>query len=109
MLCLAISLPAHFPSPSSAPPRPTAVTALSAAQAELKAAKAQLAEEQARLDAFAQKQEAAEVRLETTQDRIAVVVGDTHKAQARLARLQTQLSERLVEIYKDGGPRPSPP
>ncbi len=81
----------------------TAETALSAAQAELKAAKVALAEEQARLDAFAQKQEDAEVRLETTQDRIGVVKGDTHKAEAKLARLQTQLSERLVEIYKDRG------
>ena len=76
-------------------------SALTAAQAELKAAKAQLAEEQARLDEFARKQEEAEVRLDTTRDRIAEVQAQTHKAEAKLARLQTQLSDRLVEIYKD--------
>jgi peptidoglycan hydrolase CwlO-like protein len=81
----------------------TAETALSAAQAELEAARADLAAEQARLDEYAQKQENAEVRLETTQDRIAEVEASTHKAESKLARLQTQLSERLVEIYKDRG------
>jgi peptidoglycan LD-endopeptidase LytH len=84
-------------------PADAANEALTTAQAELKAAKAELAAEQARLDEFAQKQEDAEVRLETTQDRIAEVEADTHKAEAKLARLQTQLSERLVEIYKDRG------
>ena len=84
-------------------PADAANEALTTAQAELKAAKAELAAEQARLDDFAQKQEDAEVRLETTQDRIAEVEAGTHKAEAKLARLQTQLSERLVEIYKDRG------
>ena len=84
-------------------PAGAANEALTTAQAELKAAKAELAAEQARLDEFAQKQEDAEVRLETTQDRIAEVEAGTHKAEAKLARLQTQLSGRLVEIYKDRG------
>jgi septal ring factor EnvC (AmiA/AmiB activator) len=84
-------------------PAGAANEALTAAQADLQAAKAELAAEQARLDEFAQRQEAAEVRLETTQDRIAEVEASTNKAEAKLARLQTQLSERLVEIYKDRG------
>ncbi len=77
--------------------------ALSTAQAELKAAKAELAAEQERLDGFARKQEEAEVRLDTTRDRISEVQAETNKAQAKLERLQAQLSERLVEIYKDRG------
>lgn len=77
--------------------------ALSAAQADLKAAKAKLAAQQAKLDELAQKQEKAEVRLENTRARIADVQADTRKAEAESARLQEQLANRLVQIYKTQG------
>ena len=82
-------------------PAGAANEALSTAQAELKAAKSDLAEMQEQFDVYAQRQEEAEVRLGMTQDKIAVVQADTHKAEAKLGRLQAQLSDRLVEIYKD--------
>ncbi|MGI5939656.1 MAG: murein hydrolase activator EnvC family protein [Thermoleophilia bacterium] len=77
--------------------------ALSAAQADLKAAKAKLTAQQAKLDNLAQEQEKAEVRLENTRTRIANVQADTRKAEAESVRLQEQLADRLVQVYKTQG------
>lgn len=80
-----------------------AATPLSSARQELREARAELAALQAELDKLAAKQEEAEARLSTTENSMAVIEADTKKAEAGLARLQSRLSERLVDMYKNRG------
>jgi len=83
--------------------QPAQASSLSSAQEELKQAKAELATVQAKLDKLAQKQEDAEVALDSTIDSIDKVQAKAEKAKKDLAKSQSKLADRLVDIYKNRG------
>lgn len=71
-------------------------------QAELNAAYAEYRQFQDELNALAEKQNAAEVRLADIDDAINGVENEINLAAKDIAIVQAQLAERIVDIYKDG-------
>ena len=89
--------------PSSFGGTPAYASTLSKAKSDLAQAKKDLTALQSKLDKLAKQQSDAEADLEVATDKITEVQGKIDAAQQDLAGLQTQLSNRLTEIYKNRG------
>lgn len=99
LLAFLLALPSF--SPASGASVKVLKEQLSAKQSELNAAYAEYAKFQEELNKLAEKHNAAEVRMAQIEDAIEAVENEINLAQKDMEILQTQLAERLVELYKN--------